>query len=62
MDASESLSLDLQEIAPFFQYSFAQLFGIELTADDAESLFLILDSNLSSEVGGIFSQLKDSTT
>jgi hypothetical protein len=50
MDASESLSLDLGEIAPFLQYSFALLFGVELSTGEAEALFLIADTYQSTAV------------
>jgi hypothetical protein len=50
MDASGTLSLDLAELSPFLQYSFAILFGVELAPIQAEELFLIVDTDHSTEV------------
>jgi len=50
MDASGSLNLDLAEVSPYLQYTFAILFGVELTPEQAEELYLIIDTDQSAEV------------
>jgi Ca2+-binding EF-hand superfamily protein len=51
LDSSGEYSLDMSEIAPFFHYTVDHLFGIEMTPEQCESLFLLLDSNHTTEIG-----------
>ena len=50
MDADDELTLDLNEISPFYHYSFVKLFGISLTKDQTEALFHLMDTDGGSEV------------
>jgi len=51
LDSGGELTLDMQEIAPFFHYSIASLFDCELTPKMFESLFYLVDTTLTSDVG-----------
>jgi hypothetical protein len=50
MDATGTLSLDMFELSLFMQYSFAVLFGVELSSAQVEEVFLIVDTSLSTSV------------
>jgi len=51
MDADGELTLDLNEMSPFYHYSFAKLFGISLSKDQTEALFHLMDTDGGSELG-----------
>jgi len=51
LDSSGEYTLDMNEIAPFFYYSIASMFEVELDSAHFESLFYLLDTNHSSEIG-----------
>jgi len=51
MDADGELSLDVNEMAPFYQYSFDILFGVDLTSNATEALFHLMDMDGDTELG-----------
>jgi Ca2+-binding EF-hand superfamily protein len=51
LDSSGEYGLDMSEIGPFLYYAVAHMFQVELTTQQFESIFYLLDTNHSSEVG-----------
>ena len=49
LDADDELSLDMNEMMPFFESAFQLIFGVELTYEHMESLFHIIDADASTE-------------
>jgi len=50
LDADSSLSIDYRSLAPFYHYAFAQLFDVELSPDQCESLYQIMDTDRNADV------------
>jgi Ca2+-binding EF-hand superfamily protein len=50
LDADSSLTLDFRALAPFYHYTFAKLFGVELSPDQGESLYQSMDTNGNADV------------
>ena len=42
MDADEGLTLDCNELGPFYQYTFDLMFGVELNENQTEALFHLM--------------------
>jgi len=51
MDADDELSLDINEMTPFFEKVFKTVFDVELSSDQMLSLFHIMDTDGSTELG-----------
>jgi Ca2+-binding EF-hand superfamily protein len=50
MDTDSSLTLEYVALAPFYHYSFAKLFNVEITPDQCESIFQIMDTDRNANV------------
>ncbi len=44
LDADGALSLDIHEMTPYFEAAFVTLFGIDLSPDQDEALFHLMDT------------------
>eukprot|EP00615_Pteridomonas_danica_P011765 CAMPEP_0114346930 /NCGR_PEP_ID=MMETSP0101-20121206/13474_1 /TAXON_ID=38822 ORGANISM="Pteridomonas danica, Strain PT" /NCGR_SAMPLE_ID=MMETSP0101 /ASSEMBLY_ACC=CAM_ASM_000211 /LENGTH=1430 /DNA_ID=CAMNT_0001483895 /DNA_START=53 /DNA_END=4345 /DNA_ORIENTATION=+ len=51
MDADGELTLDVNEMAPFYQYVFDKLFGVDLDQNQTEALFHLMDMDGDTELG-----------
>jgi len=51
MDADNELSLDMNEMIPFYQISFKILFDMEPKTEQMEALFHLMDTVINSERG-----------
>mmetsp|Transcript_56550 Transcript_56550/g.128212 ORF Transcript_56550/g.128212 Transcript_56550/m.128212 type:complete len:190 (+) Transcript_56550:1-570(+) len=51
MDADDELSLDMNEMGPFYETAFELVFEIQLNDEQTEALFHIMDTDGSSELG-----------
>ena len=51
LDADATLNLDDFQLASFYHYAFAKLYGVDLRADQCESLFHCMDRNTDGIIG-----------
>ena len=50
LDADGEMSLDINEMSPFYIYTFAHVFGAVLDRTECEAIFHLMDSNCDSEL------------
>ena len=51
MDADGELSLDINEMTPFYEYVFEHLFSVKLTKEQQEQVFHLMDVDGDTELG-----------
>jgi len=51
MDADGELTLDINEMTPFFEYTFQKVFDLKLTKEQQEQLFHLMDLDGDTELG-----------
>jgi len=51
IDVDEGLNLDMEELAPFYEYVFFKLFDVNLTRFEQSQVFLVMDMDGDSELG-----------
>ena len=45
LDVTHDYGIDLKEISPFLIYTFKELFQIDLTSNDVQALFYLIDTH-----------------